>query len=168
MQPVVRSWHRKDNRSSWRIGRLAGVKLTLSNNRRISAVDPDRSSCRLRSCRRRNIAGIGETFSGPASGQLFNLPGLPPKGDPRTPNIIVTPKIGVTYSGRTKKLAEHGFSPDDTNVIVEPKLRSREGTVTSPVVTAQIAPTILAELGLDLQKLEAVQKEGTQALPGLL
>jgi len=35
------------------------------------------------------------------------------------------------------------------------------------VETAQIAPTILAELGLDLQKLEAVQKEGTQVLPGL-
>jgi hypothetical protein len=31
---------RRDDRSSWRIGRLAGVKLTLSNNRRISAVDP--------------------------------------------------------------------------------------------------------------------------------
>src|SRR5215472_13390651 len=31
-------WHRRDDRSSWRIGRLAGVKLTLSNNRMISAV----------------------------------------------------------------------------------------------------------------------------------
>jgi hypothetical protein len=40
-------------------------------------------------------------------------------------------------------------------------------TVTSPVETAQIAPTILAELGLDPQQLEAVQKEGTQVLPGL-
>jgi predicted AlkP superfamily pyrophosphatase or phosphodiesterase len=116
-----------------------------------------------------NIAGIGEIFSGPAIGQLFNLPGLPPKGDPRTPDIIVTPNIGVTYSGSGKKLAEHGgFSHDDTNVIM---LVSNPGfppgTVTSPVETAQIAPTILAELGLNPQELESVQKEGTQVLPGL-
>ena len=29
-------------------------------------------------------AGIGEIFSGPAIGQLFDLPGLPPSGDPRS------------------------------------------------------------------------------------
>jgi hypothetical protein len=55
-----------------------------------------------------NIAGIGIIFSGPGIGQMFNLPGLPPNGDPRTPDIIVTPNVGVTYSGSTKKLAEHG------------------------------------------------------------
>jgi hypothetical protein len=55
-----------------------------------------------------NIAGIGEIFAGPAIGQLFNLPGLPLNGDPRTPDIIVTPNIGVTYSGSHAKLAEHG------------------------------------------------------------
>jgi hypothetical protein len=116
-----------------------------------------------------NIAGIGEIFSGPGIGQLFNLPGLPPNGDPRTPDIIVTPNIGVTYSGSGKKLAEHGgFSHDDTNVMM---LLSNPSfspvTVTSPVETAQIAPTILAALGLDPEKLTAVQKEGTQVLPGL-
>jgi len=41
------------------------------------------------------------------------------------------------------------------------------GTVTSPVETAQVAPTILAALGLDPGKLIAVQKEGTQILPAL-
>jgi hypothetical protein len=116
-----------------------------------------------------NIAGIGEIFSGPGIGQLFNLPELRPDGDPRTPDIIVTPNIGVTYSGSSKKLAEHGgFSHDDTNVIMllsSPSFSSK--TVTTPVETAQIAPTILAALGLDPEKLIAVQKEGTQALPGL-
>jgi Type I phosphodiesterase / nucleotide pyrophosphatase len=116
-----------------------------------------------------NIAGIGQIFSGPAIGQMFNLPGLPPSGDPRTPDIIVTPNIGVTYSGSTKKLAEHGgFSHDDTNVIMlvsNPSISS--STVTSPVETSQIAPTILAALGLDPDKLIAVQEEGTQILPGL-
>jgi hypothetical protein len=116
-----------------------------------------------------NIAGIGEIFSGPAIGQMFNLPGLPPSGDPRTPDIIVTPEIGVTYSGSTKKLAEHGgFSHDDTNVMMllsSPSFSA--STVTSPVETYQIAPTILAELGLDPSKLDAVQTEGTQVLPGV-
>jgi hypothetical protein len=116
-----------------------------------------------------NIAGIGEIFSGPGIGQMFNLPGLPPSGDPRTPDIIVTPNIGVTYSGSSKKLAEHGgFSHDDTNVMMllsNPSFAA--GTVTSPVETDQIAPTILAALGLDPEKLTAVQKEGTQVLPGV-
>jgi len=116
-----------------------------------------------------NIAGIGEIFSGPGIGQMFNLPGLPPSGDPRTPDIIVTPNIGVTYSGSGKKLAEHGgFSHDDTNVMMllsNPSFAA--GTVTSPVETDQIAPTILAALGLDPSKLSAVQKEGTQVLPGV-
>jgi Type I phosphodiesterase / nucleotide pyrophosphatase len=116
-----------------------------------------------------NIAGIGQIFSGPAIGQLFNLPGLPPSGDPRTPDIIVTPNIGVTYSGSTKKLAEHGgFSHDDTNVMIllaNPSFSP--ATVTSPVETYQIAPTILVALGLDPNQLTAVQMEGTQVLPGL-
>jgi hypothetical protein len=116
-----------------------------------------------------NIAGIGEIFSGPGIGQLFNLPGPPPNGDPRTPDIVVTPNIGVTYSGSSKKLAEHGgFSHDDTNVMM---LLSNPGfsadTVTSPVETAQIAPTILAALGLDPNALQAVQLEHTQVLPDL-
>ena len=98
-----------------------------------------------------NIAGIGGIFSGPGIAQLFNPPGLPPNGDPRTPDIIVTPNIGVTYSGSGKKHAEHGgFSHDDTNVIMllsNPSFSAR--TVTSPVETYQIAPTLLAALGLD-------------------
>ena len=116
-----------------------------------------------------NIAGIGEIFSGPAIAQMFNPPGLPPNGDPRTPDIIVAPNIGVTYSGSGKKLAEHGgFAHDDTNVMMLVSNPSMSpGTVTSPVETAQIAPTILAALGLDPDKLIAVQQEGTQVLPGL-
>ena len=116
-----------------------------------------------------NIAGIGEIFSGPGIAQMFNPPGLPPNGDPRTPDIIVQPNIGVTYSGSTKKLAEHGgFSHDDTNVIMlvsNPSMSS--STVTSPVETYQVAPTILVALGLDPHKLTAVQLQRTQVLPGL-
>jgi Type I phosphodiesterase / nucleotide pyrophosphatase len=116
-----------------------------------------------------NIAGIGQIFSGPGIGQLFNLPGLPPAGDPRTPDIVVTPNVGVTYSGSGKKLAEHGgFAHDDINVMMlltNPRLSPM--TVTSPVETAQIAPTILLALGLDPNALQAVRMEHTQVLPGI-
>ena len=112
-----------------------------------------------------NIAGIGEIFSGPGIAQMFN----PPSDDPRTPDIIVTPNIGVTYSGSGKKQAEHGgFAHDDTNVIMllsNPSFSAR--TVTSPVETYQIAPTILAVLGFDPNSLDAVREERTQVLPGL-
>ena len=116
-----------------------------------------------------NIAGIGEIFSGNILKTYFNAPGLPPNGDPRTPDIVTTPNIGVTYSGSTKKLAEHGgFSRDDTNVMMllsNPSLHRK--TITSSVETLQVAPTILAALGLDPNDLEAVRIEGTQVLPGV-
>ncbi len=115
-----------------------------------------------------NIAGIGQIFSGPGITQMFNAPGLPPQGDPRTPDIIVTPNIGVTYSGSSKKQAEHGgFAHDDTNVMMlvsNPSLSP--AIVTSPVETMQVAPTILQSLGLNPNDLQAVQIEGAQALPG--
>jgi hypothetical protein len=116
-----------------------------------------------------NIAGIGEIFSGPILETYFNAPGLPPNGDPRTPDILTTPDIGVTYSGSTKKLAEHGgFSRDDTNVILlvsNPSFCAK--TVTTPVLTLQIAPTVLKALGLDPSALDAVRAEGTPVLPSL-
>jgi Type I phosphodiesterase / nucleotide pyrophosphatase len=116
-----------------------------------------------------NIAGIGEIFFGAGMTQLYDAPGLPPNGDPRTPDILVTPHIGVTYSGSTKKLAEHGgFAHDDTNVmllVANPSIRAN--TVTIPVTTMQIAPTILKALGLNPSALQSVQQEGTEALPKL-
>ena len=74
----------------------------------------------------------------------------------------------MTYSNSKKKLAEHGgFAHDDVNVIMllsNPSIKSR--TVTLPVETRQVAPTILEALGLNPSSLKAVQTEGTQVLPG--
>lgn len=116
-----------------------------------------------------NVAGIGQIFWGQSLNQLFNAPGIPPNGDSRTPDIIVTPNVGVTYSGSSKKQAEHGgFSHDDTNVLIlvaNPSFHA--STVTTPVQTAQIAPTVLQALGLNPSSLQAVQKQGTEVLPGL-
>jgi hypothetical protein len=116
-----------------------------------------------------NIAGIGQIFFGQSINQLFNPPGIPPNGDSRTPDILVTPNIGVTYSGSTKKQAEHGgFAHDDTNVMIlvsNPNIPAN--TLTIPVLTAQVAPTILEALGLNPSSLQAVQQQGTQVLPGI-
>jgi arylsulfatase A-like enzyme len=73
------------------------------------------------------------------------------------------------YTGSTSKLAEHGgFSHDDTNVIMllsNPRFSPK--TISAPVTTAQVAPTILQVLGLEPESLHAVCKEGTPVLPGL-
>ena len=114
-----------------------------------------------------NVAGIGQIFWGRSIQTMFNKPGIPPNGDPRTPDIIVTPNVGVTYSGSHKKQAEHGgFSHDDTNVMMllsNPNFEPR--TVTSPVETVQVAPTILKALGLNPSALDGVRLEGTEVLP---
>jgi hypothetical protein len=115
-------------------------------------------------------AGIGQILDGPSIETMFGRPGLPEDGgDPRTPDIIVLPNTGVVYTGSLKKQAEHGgFALDDTNVMLlvsNPALHAR--SVNAAVETAQVAPTILNLLGLDPNRLDAVRKEGTQALPGL-
>jgi hypothetical protein len=112
---------------------------------------------------------IDEVFVGHTLTTLFNRPGVPPTGDPRTPDLIVQPNIGHTYSGSTKKQAEHGgFAFDDTNVMLlvsSPWLQHK--TVHAWAETMQVAPTILWALGLDPNALDAVRAEGTQVLPEL-
>ncbi len=92
-----------------------------------------------------------------------------PTADPRSPDIIVTPNVGVTYSGSHAKQAEHGgFAHDDTNVVL---LLSNPGfkpkTVSAAVGTAQVAPTILKALGINPGALDAVRIEGTSVLPAV-
>jgi len=114
------------------------------------------------------MAGIGEIFYGPSLTTMFNAPGLPANGgDPRTPDIIVTPNYGVVYTGSSKKQEEHGgFSHDDTSVIMllsNPAFTA--SAINTPVQTTQVAPTILKALGLDPNQLQSVQIEGTAVLP---
>jgi arylsulfatase A-like enzyme len=107
--------------------------------------------------------GLGQFYYGPSLSLNYN----DPNEDPRTPDIIVTPNVGVTYSGSHAKQAEHGgFAHDDTNVIMllsHPDFEPR--TVTAAVGTAQVAPTILEALGIDPEALDAVRAEGTGVLP---
>ena len=91
--------------------------------------------------------------------------------DSRTPNLIIIPQQGVIYvKAGDKKKAEHGgFVNDDTNVallIANPHLQHRGVVIRAPVFTTQVAPTLLASLGLSPSALEAVAKQGITALPG--
>jgi hypothetical protein len=109
-------------------------------------------------------AGVAAVVSGTGLTARFQ----DPLHDSRTPDVIALVQPGVIYTKPTAtKLAEHGgFSHEDTNVpilVSAPGFQS--GTVTTPVETTQIAPTILAVLGLDPLALDAVRLEGTPILP---
>jgi hypothetical protein len=123
--------------------------------------------------------GLGQIYYGSSLTDLFNAPGVPEHpgpccelregGDPRTPDIVVIPNVGVVYTGNLKKQSEHGgYAWDDTNVMLlvsNPGLEPK--TSHAFVETPQVAPTILHLLGLDPNALDAVRAEGTAVLPGL-
>jgi len=123
--------------------------------------------------------GLGQIYYGASVNTLFNPPGVPnipgpccklrEGGDPRTPDIVVIPNVGVVYTGGDKKQSEHGgYAWDDTNVMLlvsNPSIHAK--TIHAFVETAQVAPTILELLGLDPQNLDAVRSEGTPVLPSI-
>jgi hypothetical protein len=98
-----------------------------------------------------------------------NFPFPDPTVDPAVPDIVVVMNPGVNFepSLASTTYAEHGgFGENETHV---PLLISNPGwtpsSLTCTVATRQIAPTVLALLGLDPQALQAVQIEGTSVLP---
>jgi hypothetical protein len=113
--------------------------------------------------------GLGQIYYGPTLALDYGKGGLGPGLDPRTPDIIVTPNVGVTYSGSTTMIGDHGgFAHDDTNVmLLVSNPRFAPQTVFAETTTRQVAPTVLKALGLDPQELDAVRKEGTPVLPDL-
>ena len=100
-------------------------------------------------------AALAEQFGDPARG--------------RAPDIVVFPNPGVLYTASRKKDADHGGdAPDDRHVALIVSLPSWTGRAdAAPVVTTQVAPTILAALDIDPTLLHAVQAEHTPALPGI-
>jgi hypothetical protein len=111
--------------------------------------------------------GLGEIYYGPTLALNYNVGGLEPGRDPRSPDIIVTPNVGVTYSSSTTMIADHGgFGHDDANVMLlvsNPTFTPQTVSVTTR--TAQVAPTILVALGLGAGALDTVRAEGTSILP---
>jgi hypothetical protein len=114
--------------------------------------------------------GLGQIYYGPSLWLNYNVGGLEPGQDPRTPDIIVTPNVGVTYSGSSTMIEDHGgFAHDDTNVIMlvaNPSFNAT--TVSATTTTTQVAPTIIKALGLDPKELDAVREEGTAVLPEVM
>jgi len=118
-----------------------------------------------------NTARVQDVLSGQALADRFNSPLV----DPRTPDLIVEPIPGTIYSTSIAKVAEHGgFASDDTHVALIVVNGARlTGThdngggnvVNDKVTTEQVAPTVLAALGLNPGKLDAVRIEHTQVLP---
>jgi hypothetical protein len=110
-------------------------------------------------------SGLKAVYAGAASAAFF---GVPP-GDPRHPDILGIAQHGIVYTGHKTKIAEHGGNdPQDRNVpilVALPGL-THGHMVNAPVETTQIAPTILALLGLPSRDLHAVRIEHTRVLPG--
>ncbi len=88
--------------------------------------------------------------------------------DPNRPDVVGVVTHGVVYTGGTGKIAEHG-GPDpqdrDVPLVVSEVGGTHHGVDDRTVETTQIAPTILALLGLDPDALRAVRIEHTRALP---
>jgi hypothetical protein len=114
--------------------------------------------------------GLGQIYYGPTLALNYNVGGLEPGEDSRSPDIIVAPNVGVTYSGSTSMIGDHGgFAHDDTNVmllVANPSFK--RATVDATVATRQVAPTIVQALALSSSLLDAVRAEGTPALPEVI
>jgi len=105
------------------------------------------------------------------SGESLKLLFPDPLSDPAPPDVVIVPNLGTTYEPATNQvLAEHGgFNENDVHVplllVHAPSITP--GQVRAVVTTTQIAPTILALLGLDTNQLDAVKIEGVKPLPGV-
>ncbi len=110
-------------------------------------------------------SGLAKVYAGAASAAYFGVP----NSDPRHPVIFGIVQHGVIYAD-APDIAQHGGADfQDLSIpilVILPGLR--HGTTDSAQVKIiQIAPTILALLGLNPSDLQAVRIERTQVLPGL-
>jgi hypothetical protein len=110
-------------------------------------------------------AGLSRVYSGTQAAQLIGVP----HRDSRVPDLIGIVSHGTVYTGGTTKIAEHGGNdPQDRHVpLIVTGGGVGAGRTSAPVLTTQIAPTILHLLGLRPGALEAVRIEKTRVLPGM-
>jgi arylsulfatase A-like enzyme len=110
-------------------------------------------------------SGLAKIYAGEGAARFFGVP----YSDPRHPDVFGRVQVGVVYTSGSK-IAEHGGdNPGDRDVpilVYAPRVVHR-GASNQWVETTQVAPTILRLLGLHPGALQAVQQEGTRALPGL-
>jgi hypothetical protein len=112
-------------------------------------------------------SGLTTVYAGAASAAYFGVP----VSDPRHPVVFGIVQHGVVYeASQGATIAQHGgASFQDLNMPILVVLPGGQHgtTITARVHMIQIAPTILALLGLNPDALQAVQIEHTQVLPGL-
>jgi hypothetical protein len=110
-------------------------------------------------------SGLAAVYAGADAAAYFGVPA----GDARVPDVLGISQYGVVYTGKKKKIAEHGgANPQDRDVplVVSGDPVENAGNIEgSAVETTQIAPTILRLLGLDPAALQAVRIEHTAGLP---
>jgi hypothetical protein len=122
-------------------------------------------------------AGVVANLSTPANQaalgiqEIFALQSLTnkldsPLHDERTPDVLLKLNTGVVFTTGSK-IAEHGgMNEDDVHVALllsNPLLKSRQ--IKTPVLTQQVAPTILRTLRLDPDSLDSVRLEQIPVLP---
>jgi len=112
-------------------------------------------------------SGLRQIYAGRDAATLMGVA----SSDERVPDVIGIASIGTVYSSpsKIKKIAEHGGNAEqDRHVpIIVWGAGIHHDTSDEHVETTQIAPSILALLGLPTRELQAVKKEGTQILPNL-
>jgi Type I phosphodiesterase / nucleotide pyrophosphatase len=112
-----------------------------------------------------SASGLAEVYAGAASAAYFGVP----SSDPRHPVIFGIVQHGVIYAD-APDIAQHGgadFQDLSVPILVNLPGQRHGATIGAQVRIIQIAPTILALLGLNPQALQAVRIEHTQVLPGL-
>jgi hypothetical protein len=112
-----------------------------------------------------SASGLKKVYAGAAAAAYFGVPA----SDPRHPVIFGIVQQGVVYAD-APDIAQHGGANiEDLSVpilVVLPGQR-HGATNNARVKMIQIAPTVLALLGLNPQHLQAVRIEHTRVLPGL-
>jgi hypothetical protein len=109
-------------------------------------------------------SGLTKVYAGAAAAAYFQTA----VGDSRVPDVFGVSQVGVVYTGKKAKIAEHGgANPQDRDVplVVSGDAAGDHEVNASKVETTEIAPTILRLLGLNPNALQAVQIEHTHALP---
>ncbi len=110
-------------------------------------------------------SGLAAVYAGADAAAYFDVA----VGDARVPDVLGISQYGVVYTGKKKKIAEHGgANPQDRDVALVVSgnpVENADGIDGSSVETTQIAPTILRLLGLDPAALQAVRIEHTAVLP---
>jgi Uncharacterized proteins of the AP superfamily len=109
-------------------------------------------------------SGLAQVWAGAGAAKFFGVA----VDNGHYPDVFGKVQEGIVYGGPTK-LAEHGgMNAGDRHVLMLVSGAGvRSGVESAPVETTQVAPTVLALLGLNPTKLTAVQAEGTRVLPGI-